>query len=186
MVVVVANGTNARLDPALECALTQVAAIMPAHTLPKVYSVYTHVDSLLKRTFKHVEMQNTLGIPKIDFCVIDNPFSLLEAARELSGTGEVADEHIAEELQANFAKAKKELDKFVASLVSSKPQLTQGFKELYNLRCNIEVTTLDIVAKLDFVSNKKIKFQNLVTNLGNAKSQKEATAAIAKAAEEKV
>lgn len=63
MVVVVANGTNARLDPALECALTQVAAIMPAHTLPKVYSVYTHVDSLLKRTFKHVEMQNTLGIP---------------------------------------------------------------------------------------------------------------------------
>lgn len=182
MVVVVANGTASRLDAVLECALTQVAAIMPADTLPKVFSVYTHVDSLLKLTFKHVEMQKTLGIPQIDFCVIDNPYSLLEAAKELHVTGVVAPEEIADELQANFVKAKKELDKFVASLAKSKPQLTKGFKELYDLRCNIEVTTLNIVAKLDYVSKKQTKFQNLVTDLGNARSAKAASQALADAA----
>jgi predicted GTPase len=186
LVVVVANGAATRLDPALECALTQVAAIMPAQALPTVMSVYTHVDSLLKLTFDHKVLEDTLKIQKIEFAVIDNPFSLLQAAKRLSANGTVSAQEIAVELQGNFVKTRKELHKFAQVLTTAKPQPTKGFKELYEMRGNIEMTTLNLVSELDTVSSKQKQVQNLVSALQSAKSEREQQQAVVAAASQTV
>lgn len=171
-IVIVANGAAARMDPALECALLTIAGIMPSKALPQLYVVYTHVDSLLKLTFGHSEMEKALNVKDIPFGVIDNPYSLLQNAKRLQSSVPAAE--VALELQAIFVKTSTQLQKFLALLEESKPTSTVQFKQLYDMKIHIETTTLSLMTQMGQVAEKRKHFANQMLQLDKAVSSKAA------------
>jgi len=96
---------------------------------------------------------------------------LLQSAKKLQGR--VPPEEIAAELQSNFQKTNRELGKFSAALRAAEPQLTKGFKELFDMRLMIEFTTLTIVNQLEELSKKQKEVQNLQAMLQTVTTDKE-------------
>mmetsp|Transcript_70569 Transcript_70569/g.188031 ORF Transcript_70569/g.188031 Transcript_70569/m.188031 type:complete len:754 (+) Transcript_70569:37-2298(+) len=173
-IAIVISGREARMTAQLKYALSEVCAILPKAARSNVIVVFTNTSSPLYLTFD-VAAVNSLVEHQVHpqrQVFIENPYVLWE--RSMRNFGAVDDVAMQEELVKAFKAAGGNLGKFYSEVIQMPQLLTDQFAELYNLRMEIERTTMQILTELSNAQERQTKLAQKEQEVEHAATEEEA------------
>ena len=165
-VLIIANGTVARLTTGIDYTLTTLSALFPKSLARNMAFVFTNITNPLVVNFSEETIPTVLkDSPR--FC-LDNPCALQKKSLELKS-----------ERKANKKKKQRKMRKYIENseeetlgtlvelfdwLDGLAPQPTKEIVNLYNLSQEIESTIADALAQMDQAAAKKDEINRLMDN----------------------
>ena len=139
-VCLVVNGRAARMSATLKYVITEVTAILPKTVLNNVIVIFTNTTGPLRLNFDIEELENYFGKKIEHFFCIENPYCLIEKAKEKQSSLSI--DMIADDLKNEFEKTAKQLDRMLTAIKEFDPVHTNDFITLYQKKEEIEQNIL--------------------------------------------
>lgn len=170
----VINGRAARMSATLKYVLSEITAILPKSVVNNIMVVFTNATSLLHINFDVDVLEKYFGKElqlEHSVIVIDNPYCLLEKAKEKSS--KIPLKSIIQSLQDEFKKSAEELDKMLSVIQDFDKVFTNDFIQLYRKKENVEETIIIALNKYDNEVILEKKLLQVQKELESAASSKE-------------
>ncbi|KAJ3761096.1 hypothetical protein EV360DRAFT_93208 [Lentinula raphanica] len=167
-IVILANGTLARLGAATEFTLTTISAMFPDSLVENIAFIFTMVsDSTI---FNFDQSSLPVQLKKAKFWCINNPFAQWSKYQQLLAQNpQTVEDDTLEEMNEiihhNYVKALKTLSQVFQFLDTCKEQPTKVIYEFYmRMIIDMEVVKLNVEARMLQIENMCNKLQKLQTN----------------------
>lgn len=151
-VIILANGTLARLGAATEYALTTISGMFPNSIVDNIAFIFTMVSDPTSFNFERKSLPEELRKAKI--WSINNPFAQWTKYQEkLAQDPPTVDEEILQEMDEgvhrSYTKALKMLGQVFQFLDKCKVQPTNSIYDLYIMSTDIEAAISNVIARMD-------------------------------------
>ncbi|KAJ3933475.1 MAG: hypothetical protein NXY57DRAFT_17494 [Lentinula lateritia] len=157
-VIILANGTLARLGAATEYALTTISGMFPNSIVDNIAFIFTMVSDPTSFNFERKSLPEELRKAKI--WSINNPFAQWTKYQEkLAQDPPTVDEEILQEMDEgvhrSYTKALKMLGQVFQFLDKCKVQPTNSIYDLYIMSTDIEAAISNVIARMDQTENTR-------------------------------
>ena len=164
-VLIVANGTVARLTTGVDYALTTLSALFPKTLAPNIAFVFTNIPNFVAQNFsiEAIVKEEVKDAPQ--FC-LNNPCALQKKSVELELKNDTKrkPEKMRKSVESSEEEALETLVELFDWLDGLTPQPTKAIVELYDLSQQIESMITDVLAQMDQVAAKKDEIKGLMNN----------------------
>ncbi|KAJ3995803.1 hypothetical protein F5050DRAFT_1712610 [Lentinula boryana] len=171
-VIILANGTQARLGAATEYTLKTISAMFPNSIVDNIAFIFTMVSTPASFNFDKTSLPTELSNSRI--WAIDNPFAQWLKYKKLLAqdppASEEALEETSESAQRGYTKALKVLSQFFQYLEKCKVQATHSIYELYIMSTDIESRISNVIARMSQTEDRRMKLKNLQDDFQNQAS----------------
>ncbi|KAJ4477410.1 hypothetical protein J3R30DRAFT_217471 [Lentinula aciculospora] len=165
-VIILANGTLARLGAATEYTLTTISGMFPNSIVDNIAFVFTMVSTPALFNFDRTSLPQELKKSRV--WSIDNPFAQWLTYRKLLEQDPPANvddlEETVESTRRGYAKALKMLSQVFQYLDQCKVQPTHSIFELYLMSTDIEARISNVIARMTQTEDKRTSFKSLQAN----------------------
>ncbi|KAJ3903758.1 hypothetical protein F5879DRAFT_1023311 [Lentinula edodes] len=157
-VIILANGTLARLGAATEYALTTISGMFPNSIVDNIAFIFTMVSDPTSFNFERKSLPEELRKAKI--WSINNPFAQWTKYQEkLAQDPPTIDEEILQEIDEgvhrSYTKALKMLGQVFQFLDKCKVQPTNSIYDFYIMSTDIEAAISNVIARMDQIENTR-------------------------------
>lgn len=169
-VCLIVNGCETRMDSTLKYVLSEMRGILPKEIMNNIFVVFTMATSSLRATFDIKVLNTYFGKEIDDVFYIDNPFAMLQKAREKSPK-----KLPEKELKEAYKTAANELDKMCQYMMGLEEVSTIHFTELYNKKQEIEEHVFSILTLYSNQRNFEKSLEDTQKEIDDALQAKELT-----------
>ena len=165
-VLIIANGTIARLTPGINYALTTLSALFPRTLATNMAFVFTNIPNPVSWNFSEETIPE--GLKDAPRFFLDNPCALQKKSFELKNVGKVNKTKAQRKMRKFMENSEKEALETLVQLFDwlngLTPQPTKEIVNLYNLSQEIESAITDALAQMDQAAAKKDEIKRLMDN----------------------
>ncbi|KAJ4000672.1 hypothetical protein F5050DRAFT_1803869 [Lentinula boryana] len=166
-VIILANGTLARLGAATEYALTTISGMFPNSIVDNIAFIFTMVSDPTMFNFDRASLPVELRKAKI--WSINNPFAQwIKYQEKLAQDPPTVDEDILEEMNESvhrsYTKALKMFAQVFQFLDKCKIQPTNSIYNLYVMSTDIEAAISNVIARMDQTETTRNELKKLQTD----------------------
>ncbi|KAJ3742584.1 hypothetical protein DFH05DRAFT_1527140 [Lentinula detonsa] len=166
-VIILANGTLARLGAATEYALTTISGMFPNSIVDNIAFIFTMVSDPTMFNFDRASLPAELRKAKI--WSINNPFAQwIKYQERLAQDPPTVDEDILEEMNESvhrsYTKALKMFAQVFQFLDKCKIQPTNSIYNLYVMSTDIEAAISNVIARMDQTESTRNELKKLQTD----------------------
>ncbi|KAB5591330.1 hypothetical protein CTheo_5246 [Ceratobasidium theobromae] len=137
-VVILANGTDARLEPTTEYTLDTIATMFPRSLIHNIGVVLTRLPLLSLQQFQMDSLKGEMK--KCQKWTLENPFALYEGYQKTQSHESPQEREEEEEnIQRSYTKAVKMVNDWLVWLDHRQPMPTNEIDQLYNMSTTIDV-----------------------------------------------
>ncbi|KAJ3714039.1 hypothetical protein C8R42DRAFT_726546 [Lentinula raphanica] len=162
-VIILANGTQARLGAATEYTLKTISNMFPNSIVDNIAFVFTMVSTPASFNFDKNSLPTELVNSRI--WGIDNPFAQWMKYRKMlvqepPATEEALDE-MSESAHRGYVKVLRMLSQFFQWLEKCKVQATKSIYELYLMSMDIEIQISGVISRMSQTEDRRTKLKKL-------------------------
>ncbi|KAB5590313.1 hypothetical protein CTheo_6251 [Ceratobasidium theobromae] len=167
-VILLADGTRARLEPTMEYTIDTIATMFPRSLIDNIGVVLTHLPRL---SLQQLRMDSLKG--EMKHCrewILENPFALYEGYRRIQGSA-LPQEREEEEknIQSSYTKAVKMVNDWLGWLDLRQPMPTKEVEQLYKMSTRIDVLIEEALCDEEDASFELQRWKSIKRKLRDAK-----------------
>ncbi|KAB5590314.1 hypothetical protein CTheo_6252 [Ceratobasidium theobromae] len=137
-VIILADGTRARLEPTMEYTIDTIATMFPRSLIDNIGVVLTHLPRLSLQQFRLDSLKG-----EMKHCrewTLENPFALYEGYRRIQSNASPQEREEEEaNIQSSYTKAVKMVNDWLGWLDLRQPMPTKEIDQLYKMSTRIDV-----------------------------------------------
>ncbi|KAJ3764868.1 hypothetical protein FB446DRAFT_761032 [Lentinula raphanica] len=166
-VIILANGTNARLGAATEYALTTISGMFPYSIIDNIAFIFTMVSDPTMFNFDQSSLP--AQFKNANVWSINNPFAQWQKYQEIvSQEPCTVEDDILEEMKdsvnRSYKKARKTLSEILQFLDKCQVQPTKDIYNLHIMAMELEAGILNVIALIDQMESMRNELQKLQIN----------------------